>query len=144
VCLIRCITRDEMVSSHFFSVRFGVLSHKCHENRKKLYANRPHRSVDVTHLDGEHVKIERSGKRESESGVGKLFASAWRPNLRSPLGSDYRERNDARETQRGSGIHRRHQSLAALQQHRCEQIRSFTRERHHQCRSNSGGTRQAI
>jgi hypothetical protein len=38
--------------------------------------NKPTGASVRPHPDGEHVEIKRSGKRESESGVGSLFASA--------------------------------------------------------------------
>jgi hypothetical protein len=56
--------------------------------RKKIRANKPHKSAGATPTDGELVEIEQSGKRASAVGLHRLptllaLASAqkWGPNL---------------------------------------------------------------
>jgi hypothetical protein len=67
-------------------------------------------------------------KRESESGVGSLFAPTWRPNLGSPpaaiTGKEMMPVKPS-EVAASTGIAR---AITALQQHGCKQISSFAQE----------------
>jgi hypothetical protein len=80
---------------------------------EKFRANRPHKSTGATPPDGEHVEIERSGKRESTTRLHRLptllalaLAHKWCPNLGSARpDSDQGKNFGAREeAPHGGGI----------------------------------------